>query len=88
MSTKKLYRSKDDKKITGLCGGIAQYFGVDSGLIRAIVVLVSVFTAFVPALIVYFVIAFVIPEEGENDGKSVDYHFVDKNNQNDDNNNV
>lgn len=36
---KKLYRSRDDKKIAGVCGGIAKYFDVDSTLIRLLWVL-------------------------------------------------
>ena len=31
---KKLYKSDTDKKLEGVCGGIAEYFGVDSTLIR------------------------------------------------------
>ena len=31
---KKLYRSKTDRKIAGVCGGIAEYFGIDSTLVR------------------------------------------------------
>jgi len=34
MNEKKLYKSKTDKKIYGVCGGIAEYFNVDSTLIR------------------------------------------------------
>ncbi len=31
---KKLYKSNEDKMIEGVCGGIAEYFGLDSTLIR------------------------------------------------------
>ncbi len=31
---KKLYKSSRDKKIDGVCGGIAEYFGIDSTLVR------------------------------------------------------
>ena len=36
MEEKKLYRASIDKKICGVCGGIAHYFGVDSTLVRLI----------------------------------------------------
>jgi len=36
---KRLYRSTQDKKLTGVCGGLAEYFGVDSTLIRVAAVL-------------------------------------------------
>jgi phage shock protein C len=34
MRGKKLYKSKDDKMICGVCGGIAEYFGIDATLVR------------------------------------------------------
>ena len=39
MSTKKLVRSGSDKKIAGVCGGIAKYFGIDSTIVRIIAVI-------------------------------------------------
>ncbi|MCR5521038.1 MAG: PspC domain-containing protein [Lachnospiraceae bacterium] len=36
---RKLYKSRDDKKIFGVCGGIAQFFGIDSTLVRIVTVL-------------------------------------------------
>jgi len=37
--TKKLYLSSDDKKICGVCGGIAEYFEIDSTLVRILWIL-------------------------------------------------
>ena len=34
MEGKKLYKSAVDKKIAGVCGGIAEYFNIDSTLVR------------------------------------------------------
>ena len=34
MDNKKLYKSNTDKKICGVCGGIAEFFGIDSTLVR------------------------------------------------------
>ncbi len=34
--TKKLYKSVKDRKLTGVCGGIAEYFDIDSSIIRII----------------------------------------------------
>jgi phage shock protein C len=39
MKSKRVYRSKNDKIIAGVCGGIAEYFNVDPVLIRIITVL-------------------------------------------------
>lgn len=40
--TKKLYRSRKDKMIFGVCGGLAEYFGADSTVIRLIVALAAI----------------------------------------------
>jgi len=39
---KKLYLSDNDKKIAGVCGGIANYFGIDSTLVRLVWVILTV----------------------------------------------
>ena len=41
MEGKKLYKSSTDKKIAGVCGGIAEYFNIDSTLVRLAWVAVS-----------------------------------------------
>lgn len=38
MSDKKLILSESDKKIAGVCGGIAKYFGIDSTIVRILAV--------------------------------------------------
>ena len=44
---KKLYRASIDKKIFGVCGGIAHYFGMDSTLVRLIAVILFFISLFV-----------------------------------------
>ena len=61
---KKLYRSRSDKKIAGVCAGLAQYLGVDVTIIRLLVVLLTLFVG--GGLIAYIICALVIPEEPEN----------------------
>lgn len=63
--SKKLYTSPD-KKICGVCAGIADYFNLDPTIVRAIVVAAACLTAIVPAFIVYLIIALVIPKPPEN----------------------
>lgn len=65
MEKKKLYRSRTDKKVLGVLGGFAQYFGVDATILRIIYVLLSLFVIGCP-IIIYLVVALVIPEEPEN----------------------
>ena len=63
---KKLYRSRADKKISGICGGLGKYLNIDPTLVRVLYVLASLFTTCFPGLIVYIVLSFVIPEEPEH----------------------
>lgn len=58
---KKIYLSKD-KKLLGICAGVADYLNVDPTLIRIAVVCISLLTAVLPALVVYFVLSLVFPQ--------------------------
>jgi phage shock protein C len=62
-SEKKLYRSRTDRSICGVCGGLAKYLDIDSSLMRLLWVLLTIFTGFVVGVVVYFVLCAVIPEE-------------------------
>ena len=57
---KKLYRSTTDKKIGGVCGGIAEYFNIDSTLIRLAFVALILFVG--GGLLAYIICWLVIPE--------------------------
>ncbi|EKQ51639.1 MULTISPECIES: PspC domain-containing protein [unclassified Clostridium] len=60
---KKLYLSSTDKKLAGVCGGFAEYFGIDSTLIRigylAMVILAGT------GVLLYIICALVIPKRPE-----------------------
>jgi len=61
---KRLYLSDTDKKIAGVCGGIAEYFGIDSTLIRlgwVFLLLPTAPTAFIGGIVMYFLAAAIIP---------------------------
>ena len=60
-SSKKLYRSRINRKIAGVCGGLGEYLGIDPTLVRVLFVLGSIFVG--GALLVYLILAIVIPEE-------------------------
>lgn len=59
---KKLYRSKTDKMLCGVLGGLAEYLNVDATLIRILYAALSVFSAGFPGLVLYIICAIVIPE--------------------------
>ncbi len=59
---KRLYLSQTDKKIAGLCGGIAETYDVDPSLVRLGFVFVDLVTGIIPLLAVYIVAWLVIPK--------------------------
>ena len=64
MSTqKRLYRSQTDRQVAGVCGGLADYFNVDSTLVRIIFLLL--FFGMGNGFILYAVLWMVMPEESD-----------------------
>lgn len=59
MSSKRLYKSREDKMVCGVCGGIAEYFDVDPTLVRLGTVLLGCSGT---GILVYIVAAVIIPE--------------------------
>ncbi|MCQ6562422.1 PspC domain-containing protein [Paenibacillus mendelii] len=72
----KLYRSRTDSKLTGLCGGLAAYFGIDSTIVRLAMVIGGVFSLGT-VLMIYIIAAIVIPKEPGIEGfyKDNPYHY-------------
>jgi phage shock protein C len=60
---KRLTRSATDKMLCGVCGGIAEYLDVDPTVIRVAYVALSLFSAAFPGLILYIVLALIIPQK-------------------------
>ena len=60
MEGKKLYKSNTDKKIAGVCGGIAEYFNIDSTLVRLGWVVFSLLGG--SGLLAYIIAAIIVPE--------------------------
>jgi phage shock protein C len=61
---KRLYRSRRDRKIAGICAGLAEYFGMDPVLMRVAWVVFAFISAGL-AILLYLVLIFVIPNEDE-----------------------
>lgn len=57
---KRLYRSKKDKMLAGVCGGLAEYFDVDPSFVRLATVLLCLYAG--TGLLVYIIAAIIIPE--------------------------
>ena len=58
-----LRRSRDDRLIAGVVGGLASYFGIDPTLARVVFVVVSIASAAFPGALVYAVLWIVMPQE-------------------------
>ncbi len=60
-STRKLYRSRTDRKLAGVCGGLAQYFNTDATLIRVLFVVLAVLGG--SGLVIYLAMWIIVPSE-------------------------
>ena len=61
---KRLYRSLNDRKLAGVCGGLGEFFGIDPTIVRVLYVICTVFPGFVfGGLFIYFILALVIPND-------------------------
>ncbi|MBO7608769.1 MAG: PspC domain-containing protein [Muribaculaceae bacterium] len=61
MTTKKLTLSHD-RTIGGVCGGLADYFGLDPTLVRIAYALLTVFTTGFPGVLLYLILWFIMPK--------------------------
>ena len=59
----RLVRSTTDKMLAGICGGVANYIGLDSTVLRILVAIIVVFTGFIPGIITYVILSFIIPRD-------------------------
>lgn len=62
---KKLYKSANDKKLYGVCAGLAKYFSIDATLVRLIWTLVTLCTVGT-GILAYIICALIIPDEPTN----------------------
>ena len=69
MEYKRLYKSSTDKAIFGVCGGIAEYLGIDSLIIRLVLVLFTL--AFGAGLLFYIIAALLMPKRPEEGGMPI-----------------
>lgn len=63
MNNKKLFRSTTNRMVCGVCGGLGDFFGIDATVIRILYVIISLVTSAVLGLILYFILAVIIPED-------------------------
>jgi phage shock protein PspC (stress-responsive transcriptional regulator) len=59
-----LSRSRDDRILAGVMGGIARRFGWNPTLVRILFIILSLASAAFPGILVYLILWLLIPEEG------------------------
>lgn len=64
-TTKHLKRSRNDRMIAGVMGGLGEYFAIDSTVLRLAYVGLTVLTGGVPGIIIYLIAIFLVPADAE-----------------------
>ena len=59
---KRLYRSKRNRRIAGICGGLGEYFKIDANIIRLVMVIALFLTGIFPISIAYLIGCIIIQE--------------------------
>ena len=59
MEKKLLYRSNTNKKLTGVCGGLAEYFDIDATIVRVLLIAAVLFAGV--GILAYIIASFIIP---------------------------
>ncbi len=59
---KKLYRSRTNRMVAGVMGGLGDFFGVDPVLLRLGYLILTVFTGFIPGMVGYVLAIVIVPE--------------------------
>ena len=62
-AARKLFRSRTDRKIAGVCAGLGHYLDLDTSLVRILWVLVTLSFGFFPGFIAYILAWIIVPEE-------------------------
>ncbi|GGF81255.1 PspC family transcriptional regulator [Paenibacillus albidus] len=70
---KKLFRSRSDKRISGLCGGLAQYLGIDATILRLAALIATLFS-FGTIILIYVIGSIIVPLDNYS-SFSEDPHF-------------
>jgi phage shock protein PspC (stress-responsive transcriptional regulator) len=63
MPTELLARSRNDRMLAGVCGGLAKWLEFDPTALRIVFALGSLFSGIVPGMVVYFILAVIMPSE-------------------------
>jgi phage shock protein C len=59
---RRFLRSRTNRVLAGVCGGVAEYYGSDVTAVRVLTVVIAVFTGILPLLFVYLIAAVLVPD--------------------------
>ena len=57
-----LRRSKENRLLAGVCGGLANWLGWDVTLVRVLYIIISIFSAAFPGILAYIILWIIMPE--------------------------
>ena len=60
---KRLHKSKDNKVLSGVLGGIGEYFKIDATILRFGWLVIVIFTGFFPGVVAYIIAALIVPQK-------------------------
>ena len=63
--TRRLVRPVGDRMMAGVCAGLGRYVGMETTLLRVLYAIATFFTGIVPGIVLYVVLAFVVPSEDD-----------------------
>lgn len=72
---KKIYRSRSDRFLAGICGGLGNYLDMDSTVIRLLFIFLWIATGLIPLTLIYLIAILIIPLESADTKPSTPRHF-------------
>lgn len=63
MNKKRLYKSTRNKKLCGVCGGLAEYLNMDPTIVRLIVAIIALVWG--SGIVLYIIMALIMPDDNE-----------------------
>jgi phage shock protein C len=61
---RRFHRSRSNRVLAGVCGGIAEHFGSDPTAVRLLTLVLGLFTGIFPMIVLYLIAAVIVPEAG------------------------
>lgn len=63
MATRKLYKSKTNKVVSGVIGGLGEYFDIDPVILRLAYLIIVIATGVIPGILAYIIAGMIVPEK-------------------------